>query len=193
MRCIKESVIRAIEYAAERHSGQIRKGNTKSPYINHPIKVVSLLLRFHEDDSKLLSAAALHDVIEDTAKGEEETRKLEKIIEEQFGSKVLRIVQEVSDDKQLPFKERKKKQIEDTPYLSNEAKKIKIADKICNITDLKADPPVGWSKERKITYIEWAGKVIQGAGGVNKALEKYFNKISKEAYETINSSDSRYE
>lgn len=192
MTCIKEKVIRAIEFAAERHSGQTRKGNTNSPYINHPIKVVSLLTRFQEDDSDLLSAAALHDIIEDTAKGDEEIQWLQKIIEEKFGSKVLSIVQEVTDDKQLPYQERKQKQVEDTPYLSKEAKKIKIADKICNITDLKKDPPVGWSNKRKNTYIEWACKVIEGAKGVNKELEGYFEKISREAYEKINSSDSRH-
>ncbi|MFP4619956.1 MAG: HD domain-containing protein [Bacteroidales bacterium] len=190
MTCIKETVIRAIEFAADRHSGQTRKGNTNSPYINHPIKVVSLLLRFHENDSDLLSAAALHDIIEDTAKGEEEIQKLKRILEENFGNSVLKIVQEVSDNKQLPFQERKQKQIEDAPYLSNAAKKIKIADKICNLTDLKEDPPVHWSKDRKNDYIKWAKKVIQGAGGVNKEMEAYFEKISREAYNTINSPDS---
>ncbi len=189
MTYIKDVVIRAIEFAAQRHSGQTRKGNTKSPYINHPIKVVSLLIDFQENDSNLLSAAALHDVIEDTARGDREIQQLEKIIEEKFGNKVLSIIWEVTDDKQLPFKERKQKQIQDTPNLSHEAKKIKIADKICNLTDLKEDPPVGWSNERKNTYIEWAGKVIEGARGVNGELEAYFDKICREAHDMINSSD----
>ncbi|MCF8335361.1 MAG: HD domain-containing protein [Bacteroidales bacterium] len=190
MTSIKGTVIRAIEFAALRHSGQTRKGNTKSPYINHPIQVVSLLLRFQENDSDLLSAAALHDVIEDTAEGDEEVQKLQKTVEQHFGNKILSIVQEVSDNKQLPSHERKQKQIQNTPYISNEAKKIKLADKICNIKEIKEDPPVGWSKERKNAYIEWAEKVVRGAGGVNKKLEAYFEKISKEAYEKINSSDS---
>ena len=192
MTYIKDVVIRAIEFAAQRHSGQTRKGNTKSPYINHPIKVVSLLLDFYENDSDLLSAAALHDVIEDTASGDREIRQIKQIIEEKFGNKVLGIVQEVTDNKQLPFKERKQKQIHDTPKLSHDAKKIKIADKICNIIDLKEDPPIGWSNERKNKYIEWAEKVIEGARGVNGKLEAYFDKISREAYELINSSDSSH-
>lgn len=184
---VKDVVIRAIEFAALRHSGQTRKGNEKTPYINHPIKVVSLLLDFHENDSDLLSAAALHDVIEDTAREDREIRQLEKIIGQKFGNKVLNIIWEVTDNKQLPFQERKQKQIQDTPHLSQEAKKIKIADKICNITDLKEAPPVGWSRDRKNSYIEWSTKVIEGAKGVNKELEAYFAKISREAYKTINS------
>jgi len=187
---VKDLVIRAIEFAALRHSGQTRKGNEKTPYINHPIKVVSLLLDFHEHDSDLLSAAALHDVIEDTAREDREIQQLEKIIGRKFGNKVLSIIWEVTDNKQLPFQERKQKQIQDTPHLSQEAKKIKIADKICNITDLKEAPPVGWSRERKKSYIEWATKVIEGAKGVNKELEAYFAKISRETYKTINSSNS---
>ena len=190
MTYIKDVVIRAIEFAAQRHSGQTRKGNKKSPYINHPIKVVSLLLHFNENDADLLSAAALHDVIEDTARGDREVQQLEQIIERKFGKKVLDIIREVTDDKQLAFKERKQKQIQDTPRLSHEAKKIKIADKICNITDLKEDPPVGWSNERKNKYIEWAERVIEGARGVNRKLEAHFDIISREAYEMINSSDS---
>jgi guanosine-3',5'-bis(diphosphate) 3'-pyrophosphohydrolase len=190
MTYIKDVVIRAIEFAAQRHSGQTRKGNKKSPYINHPIKVVSLLLHFNENDADLLSAAALHDVIEDTARGDREIQQLEQIIERRFGKKVLDIIREVTDDKQLAFKERKQKQIQDTPRLSDGAKKIKIADKICNITDLKEDPPVGWSNERKNKYIEWAERVIEGARGVNRKLEAHFDIISREAYEMINSSDS---
>lgn len=190
MTYIKDVVIRAIEFAAQRHSGQTRKGNKKSPYINHPIKVVTLLLHFNENDADLLSAAALHDVIEDTARGDREIQQLEQIIERKFGKKVLDIIREVTDDKQLAFKERKQKQIQDTPRLSHEAKKIKIADKICNITDLKEDPPVGWSNERKNKYIEWAERVIEGARGVNRKLEAHFDIISREAYEMINSSDS---
>lgn len=191
MTYIKDMVIRAIEFAALRHSGQTRKGNEKTPYINHPIKVVSLLLDFHEDDSDILSAAALHDVIEDTVREDRETQHLEKIIEQRFGNKVLSIIWEVTDNKQLSSQERKQKQIQNTPHLSPEAKKIKIADKICNITDLKEDPPVGWSTERKSSYIEWAAKVIEGARGVNREMEEHFDKISKEAYAVINSSGSK--
>jgi guanosine-3',5'-bis(diphosphate) 3'-pyrophosphohydrolase len=185
MSLIHLKVILAIEFAANQHTGQRRKGSLGSPYINHPIKVVSLLLKYEEYNSDLLSAAALHDVVEDTAQGEEEKQRLIRSIEEVFGSKVLQIVREVTDDKNLPFHERKEKQIENTPSLSEEAKKIKIADKICNIQDIIEDPPTGWSKERKNTYLDWAGKVIEGAKGVNEQLENYFETIRREAYKKL--------
>jgi GTP diphosphokinase / guanosine-3',5'-bis(diphosphate) 3'-diphosphatase len=182
---IDPMVIRAIEFAAHRHNGQTRKGKRKTPYINHPIKVVNLLIQFHELDKHLLSAAALHDIIEDTVTDKETNEYLVKTIKAHFGHKVLQIVQEVSDDKDLPFDKRKQMQIDHAPFLSKEARKLKIADKICNITDIIEDPPENWSKERKKTYLDWAGKVIEGAKGVNEELETHFIKIRADAYAQI--------
>ena len=178
-------VITALEFAAQRHKGQTRKGKNKSPYINHPISVMSTLSKFGEDSENLLAAAALHDVIEDTAKQKEEIARLSSIIEDRFGSIVLKIVLEVSDDKSLPYQERKHLQVINTPQLSDDAKKLKIADKTCNISDLMMDPPLGWSKERKIAYLEWAKQVIEGARGVNYKLEKHFDAMVQESYNKL--------
>jgi (p)ppGpp synthase/HD superfamily hydrolase len=178
-------VFNAIDFAARRHAGQTRKGSEKTPYINHPISVVSLLSKHGEHDPDLLSAAALHDVIEDTAKDKDEISKLSSTVSEKFGERVLEIVLEVSDDKSLPFHERKQLQIINTPHHSNEAKKLKIADKTCNIKDLIGDPPDNWDQERKTGYLEWAKKVIDGARGVNDSLEKHFDDTIIKAYDVL--------
>jgi len=175
-------VFKALELAAARHRKQLRKGAEQRPYINHPINVITILTEFHETDPDILAAAALHDVIEDTATGQKEINNISAHLEEQFGERVLNIVLEVSDDKELPYQKRKELQITNTPGLSSEAKKIKIADKICNIKDMIADPPPVWSRERKITYLDWSQKVIQGARGVNSELEAYFDQIVAESY-----------
>lgn len=174
-------IIRAIDFAAQRHSGQTRKGKKQSPYINHPIKVMKLLAMHQETGANLLMAAVLHDVIEDTAKTDGEIQELSAIIRENFGQRVLDIVQEVSDDKNLPYQERKRLQVINTPRLSEEAKKIKIADKTCNLIDMMEDPPQNWSNERKLQYVEWAGQVIEGARGVNPGLEKEFDATRQQA------------
>lgn len=179
-------IFKALEFAAERHKNQFRKGEVKIPYINHPINVVTLLAEFNETDQNLLTAAALHDVIEDTTEGKNEIDDISKVIKNQFGNKVLNIVLEVSDDKSLPYQERKQLQIKNTPSLSLEGKKLKISDKICNINDMMKYPPTNWSKERKITYLEWATKVIEGARGVNTAMENHFDKIIQNAYNSFN-------
>lgn len=174
-------IFSAIDFAAQRHRGQKRKGKKNTPYINHPISVLTVLTQHKEFDENLLAAAALHDVIEDTTSSQEEILALSDIIVEKFGKQVLEIVIEVTDNKNLHYKERKRLQIINTPYLSINAKKIKIADKICNIQDLMDDPP-RWPLERKIAYLEWAMKVIEGTRGVNSNLEKYFDETIKKAY-----------
>lgn len=60
-------LLRALEFASRRHRDQRRKGDDRSPYINHPISVAALLAGpAGIDDRAVLAAAALHDTIEDT-------------------------------------------------------------------------------------------------------------------------------
>ena len=48
------------------HQGQFRKDG-ETPYASHPMRVVAvLMLGFGVDDPAILTAGALHDVIEDT-------------------------------------------------------------------------------------------------------------------------------
>ena len=117
-------IIEAIAFASERHKGQTRKGASKVPYINHPVKVAQLLSQFGEDDPDLIISVYLHDVIEDTAKNEQEIKELSDIILEKFGEIVLLTVLEVSDNKSLPVEERKRLQVAHTPKLSERAKKV---------------------------------------------------------------------
>jgi guanosine-3',5'-bis(diphosphate) 3'-pyrophosphohydrolase len=60
---------------------------------------------------------------------------------------------------------------------SHAAKLVKLADKICNLRDVLASPPVGWSRSRKREYFEWAKQVVDGLRGSNKALETVFDNV----------------
>jgi GTP diphosphokinase / guanosine-3',5'-bis(diphosphate) 3'-diphosphatase len=161
------NILYAIEYASEKHKLQRRKGYYKIPYINHPIKVTRLLAECNEKDDVLLCASILHDVLEDTDATEHE-------ILSQFGQEVLDVVKEVTDNMQLPEKERKALQITKAKGLSNKAKKIKIADKICNMRDILVYP-LNWRNSRKLRYFEWSKQVIDNCRGMNELLEKLFN------------------
>ena len=173
------ALLRAASFAAKKHTNQKRKGDDAAPYINHPLEVANLLAnKGNIDDYDVLIAAILHDTVEDTATTKEE-------ISELFGEKVCGFVLEVTDDKSLPKAERKQKQIEHAPHLSNGAKQIKLGDKISNITDVMNDPPAGWSKERRLEYIEWGEKVVAGLRGANPALENHFDELVKKAKEKI--------
>lgn len=169
-------IFKALEFAALRHRGQLRKGEDRTPYINHPIQVAGLLANYAgETDPVLLSAAILHDVVEDTVNSVEERDNLIRQISQEFGEEVLSITLEVTDDKTLKKQDRKRLQIENASHKSDKAKKLKIADKIMNLRDLTNNPPSDWSSERIIEYFDWAEKVVAGLRGVNNKLDELFD------------------
>jgi GTP diphosphokinase / guanosine-3',5'-bis(diphosphate) 3'-diphosphatase len=164
---------RAISFSAKKHRNQKRKGSDQEPYINHPLEVMNLLVNVgNVEDENILIAALLHDTIEDTDTSGEDITNL-------FGAEVCGMVLEVTDDKSLPKAERKIKQIEHAPHLSNGAKQVKLADKISNIRDVTENPPHDWSDKRRIEYVEWGEKVVAGLRGANADLENYFDEIVK--------------
>ena len=92
-------------------------------------------------------AALLHDAVED------QEVPLEIIVRE-FGKQVADIVMEVTDDKNLPKEERKRKQIESAPKKSKDAKLIKLADKTSNLRTIASSPAAGpgnraWTRSAK--------------------------------------------
>jgi len=167
--------LKAMKFSAEKHRNQRRKDVQESPYINHPIEVANVLWTIGDVyDVSTIVAALLHDTIEDTNTTREE-------ILTNFGEEVLDLVLEVSDDKSLPKQERKAGQIIKAPSLSLKAKQLKLADKICNISDIVNLPPHNWSWQRRVDYLEWAAAVVAGLRGVNAKLEKYFDETLAEA------------
>jgi len=167
-------LLKAVRFAAEKHRDQRRKDERQTPYINHPIAVADTLRAFGIDDVDVLVAAILHDVLEDTATSPEE-------IADAFGSRVLGIVQEMTDDKSLPKQTRKDLQVEDAPKLSEQARWVKLADKICNLSDMTKTPPVGWPMERCVAYVDWCEAVVAGCRGVHVGLEERFDDVCKNA------------
>ena len=178
MRIAKE-ILKAVEFAAEKHRNQRRKGVEASPYINHPIQVAELIARVGEvDDVEVLIAAVLHDTVEDTETTFEE-------LEQKFGSIVRDLVAEVSDDKTLPKAERKRLQVEHAQHMSVRAKLIKIADKACNVRDVALSPPEEWDMARRNAYLGWAHQVVDGCRGTNSHLEQYFDETLDRCSEVL--------
>ncbi len=162
-------VVDALSFAAEKHRRQRRKDAQQSPYINHPIEVVRLLwTQGGIDDPVTLSAALLHDTLEDTDATADEILK-------RFGQEVLSVILEVTDDKALPKAERKQNQILTAAHLSQRARQIKLADKINNVRDVAHLPPHSWPIERRTAYLDWACAVVNQLRGGNDRLEKYFD------------------
>lgn len=169
---------RALAFAAAKHRHQRRKDAEASPYINHPIELLDLLVnQGGVRDPLVLCAAVLHDTIEDT-----ETTVAE--IAAAFGPEVAAVVVEVTDDRALPKAERKRLQVEHAPHASPAARLVKLADKICNLRDMLAAPPAGWPGERKRAYFDWAAAVVDGLRGCHPGLEAIFDRLYDRRDET---------
>jgi len=178
------ALLRAVAFAAVKHQDQRRKGHRHLPYINHPVRVAETLWSVGGvRDMTTLVAALLHDTLEDTGTTPAE-------IELHFGSEVLGVVQEVTDDKSLPKAVRKERQIVHAAHSSPQAKMIKLADKICNVSDLTNEPPADWPKSRFVQYIDWSELVVAGLRGVNPPLETLYDHVVRAARATLAASDA---
>lgn len=147
------------------------QGQGATPYINHPVSLAHILT--HEggiDDIDVLSAALLHDTIEDTDTTPEE-------LVAHFGERITSIVLEVTDDTTQHFTVRKQTQIDHAPHMSYEARLVKLADKISNVRDLLAFPPHDWPIVRKQAYLDFAAAVVDGLRGTNAPLEAAFDAL----------------
>jgi guanosine-3',5'-bis(diphosphate) 3'-pyrophosphohydrolase len=173
------ATLKALKFAADKHRDQRRKDSDSSPYINHLIEVAEILSRVGGiTDLATLQAAILHDTVEDTETTLEE-------LEEQFGSEVRQLVEELTDNKRLSKAVRKILQIEHAPDLSARAKQIKIADKICNVRDVTHSPPAHWPLQRRIEYFDWTERVIAGCRGCNLELEALYDKVLGEGRQML--------
>ena len=85
-----EILNKAIVYAVKAHNGQVRKG-TQVPYILHPLEAASIVGTLTTDE-KVIAAAVLHDVVEDTAATTE-------CIQEAFGERIAALVAAESENK----------------------------------------------------------------------------------------------
>lgn len=168
-------ILKAAQFASQKHRDQRRKDRDESPYINHLISVALVISAVGGiDDPEILAAALLHDTLEDT---ETEPEELEAI----FGKRVCSMVEEVTDDKSLQKEVRKQLQIEQAARLSPDAVLIKLGDKISNVREVTKTPPTDWDLERRKQYLDWAEAVIGNCPKVNVALEQHFAEVLKES------------
>lgn len=161
-------VLRAAQFAALKHRDHRRQDSGKTPYINHPIALAATLAEASVRDPDVLAAALLHDTIEDTDTTYDEIRG-------EFGRRIADLVAEVTDAKFLAKGSRKRIQVSRAAHASDQAKLVKLADKICNLRDILGRPPVGWSLGRRQKYFDWAKEVVDEVRGVNSQLERLFD------------------
>ncbi len=132
-----ERVREAYEYAETAHAGQ--KRHSGEAYITHPIAVADILADLHMDGATL-TAAILHDVVEDTPSSSAE-------VEQRFGKEVAELVDGVTKLDQVQFKSRKEAQAESFRKMILAMVRdirvimVKLADRTHNMRTLSAMPP----------------------------------------------------
>lgn len=124
-------IAQAIRFAEKAHDGQVRKG-TGIPYIVHPLETADIVANLTKDE-KLITAAVLHDTIEDC---EAVTAEL---IEANFGKEVAAYVVWESEDKGKSWEERKSATIHKICCASKEQKLIALGDKLSNMRSIYKD------------------------------------------------------
>lgn len=162
-------VMRAAQFAADRHKAQRRRGAAREPYINHLLEVAALLSAATEGrDPELVIAGLLHDLIEDQGVGADD-------IARQFGVAVAALVLEVTTDKNLSEDERTRAHILHAAHKSPRARMLRIADLTSNLRALRQSPPADWSLERQRAYFQWAHEVVARSRGLSPQLDAAFD------------------
>ena len=127
--------LRAFNFAAEKHAGQVRKAST-IPYIAHLMGVASLVLEFGGDEEQAI-AALLHDVVEDCGGA-----PMLKEVRRRFGPRVAKIVDGCTDSDthpKPPWRERKVAYIHHLKSADGETRLVSAADKLNNVRSILSD------------------------------------------------------
>ncbi|MDV6341867.1 bifunctional (p)ppGpp synthetase/guanosine-3',5'-bis(diphosphate) 3'-pyrophosphohydrolase [Nitrosomonas sp. Is35] len=133
----------AYSFGQGAHSGQFRKSG--EPYISHPVAVARILSKLHLD-APTLTAALLHDVVEDTNISKAE-------ISERFGEPVAELVDGVSKLTKIEFQTQEEAQAENFRKMLLAMARdvrvilIKLADRLHNMQTLDVMLP---AKQRRI-------------------------------------------
>jgi guanosine-3',5'-bis(diphosphate) 3'-pyrophosphohydrolase len=121
-------LLEAVAFAARAHRHQLRKDG-ETPYASHVFRACLTLRHvFGIADVAVLTAAVLHDTIEDTTTDYDD-------LQEQFGDQVAGWVAALSKDKALPDPEREEKYRRTLAAAPWQVKACKLADVFDNLHD----------------------------------------------------------
>jgi len=130
-------VDKALEFASERHKGQL--DDQGRPYFfAHVVQVYSILVDV-SDDVEVLCAGILHDILEDTDTSYEEIRSL-------FTPNIAEIVLMVTHDESSKFP--RLKPPDEYNQLFHKAVLVKFADRLSNLSRMET-----WSDNKRKEYI----------------------------------------
>lgn len=120
----------AIHFAVDAHAGMERRGKG-FPYIVHPLEAVAIVATMTSDQT-LLSAAALHDVVEDTPVTIEQ-------IHDTFGADVAALVAAESHNPGEGWRESRQHTLERLRTATRNCKIVALGDKLSNMRAIARD------------------------------------------------------
>lgn len=191
------TIKRAEEKARDLHEGQYRKAKhegEKIPYIIHPLGVAEIISEY-TDNPNTIAAGLLHDTVEDCDYTFKEMAS-------DFNSKIVEIVKDVSEDKDLEKEKggeaswckRKEKYLNHLrSKASKEALIVSAADKIHNLTSMLKDyEELGdqlWDKlnsnlEQNLWFYGEIVKILKNK--LNNGLEERLEELYEQAQQKFN-------
>ena len=165
---VNENASKALAYATKAHKGQFRSDG--SEYIKHPERVADYVKKFKKSHNldALISAAFLHDTIEDTDTTHEDLEKM-------FGGLIAGLVKELTTD------ELEKNKVGKTEYLSRKmetmssyALVVKLADRLDNVNDIATARTPEWRQKYKKQTLDILARLEKNRelSGTHKKLIK---------------------
>lgn len=133
----RDQLVQVLELASKLHHDQRR---VREPYLNHLLRVtLRILVYYHVTDVEVLTAALLHDAVEDQPwrlvgrpeEGEPPTEEALAVIEQRFGPRVARLVHAVTNPDWDPHRDRNEQyraHVEEALEYEPWARVIKISD-----------------------------------------------------------------
>ncbi len=142
-----EDILKKVTDFADQAHGEQKRKYTGERYIAHPVRVMNTC-RQYTDNPVVLSAALLHDVLEDTPVGKDKIyRFLENVMGGEQSARVVKLVEALTDvyvKEKFPLlnrKRRKKKESERLGTIPADAQTIKYADIMDNTVDISHNDP----------------------------------------------------
>lgn len=168
-------VRRAYDIASDAHEGALRRSG--EPFVNHPVHVALILADLHLD-AQAISAALLHDTVEDTELSIED-------IEKSFGPEVCRLVDGVTKLSRIRLPAAEDRNTREVQEQAENLRKmflamvedprvvlIKLADRLHNMRTLGALPEakqIRIARETREIFAPLAGRL--GIGEFKSELE----------------------
>ncbi|MDD4970090.1 MAG: HD domain-containing protein [Paludibacter sp.] len=157
----------AIRYAAEKHAVLNQTlPDSIIPYAVHLSNVAMEILvaashtkNFNTEFA--IQVALLHDVLEDTTVTAEE-------LSTEFGIEVTAGVEALTKNTSLPKDEQIIDSLQRLKTSVSEVRAVKLADRITNLQK----PPLSWTNEKKLNYLDEAELILKELRGTNEYLEK---------------------